>query len=151
MVEDYVDIDKENAIQVKPNMKQIVSIYNCQNAHINIKTKPIQVLVEKCKECIITFEDNIIGNLNLINLDKTTIDIKKEGPLIDISRCTNSHIWMTEDNAKKVQIYSAKSDSMNIHYFPAGSDEPIELALPEQIVVTLPGLKVTNTVKTADD
>merc|ERR1719273_3005411 len=148
MVEKYENVDAENAIVISPNLKQTVSIWGCKNAHLKIDTKPIQVLVEGCKNCTVTFEDNIIGNLNLIKLSKCTIDIKKGAPLIDISGCTNSHIWMTEANAKAVKIYSAKSDSMNIHYFPTGSDDPVEIALPEQLQTILPNLKPTHSVVT---
>jgi len=111
--------------------RQTVYIYKCENSVINIKGKVNSIAVDGCKKVGVVFTD-AIAQVELVNSNSVELQVLGKVPSVAIDKCTGIQVYLSKD-ALAVEIISSKSDSMNVLIpDPAGSPDPVEMAIPEQ-------------------
>jgi len=136
---------------VKSEIKETIYFGNNHGGVFTVSTKAKGITINKCSGITIIFSENIVGNLEIANSSKLTIQIAADAPIIQIDATERTSILINLVCAKKIQIFSAKSSS-NVVQIPKGEDgDYIEFPLPEQIRTEFPlGAGITSSVAAKD-
>lgn len=127
----------EEQVEINCKLNEVIQILDSKNTTFVVKTKCTSILVDNCTKCEVVLEDNVVGNVELNKFNRSTFRTAADAPLFQVSRSSGSHLWMTPANADKVAIHISGSDAMNLHYIEEGTENEIEVPLPEQVLTYL--------------
>jgi len=128
-------------------LKQTIYIYKCEKSVIRIKGKVNSVSLDGCKRVSVVFE-HALALCEMVNCSSIEIQCTGRVPAVAIDKCSGVQLFLSKDGLD-VEIVSSKSDQMNILIpDPAGGQDPIEIAVPEQFKTLIKNNKlVTTTVE----
>lgn len=114
------------------NMKQQVYIYGCENATIVLEGKCKTIAIDKCAKTQVVF-DSAVSACELVNCRSMKVQCKGQVPSVAIDKTDGCVVYLSEE-AKGAQIVTSKSSEMNVSFPKAGTDEWMEVPIPEQFV-----------------
>jgi len=135
-------------IEIKETeLKQTVYIYKCEKTVVKITGKVNSITLDGCKRVAVVFS-SALALCEMVNSNSLEIQCTGRVPAIAIDKCSGVQLFLSKDGLD-VEIVSSKSDSMNILIpDPAGGQDPIEIAVPEQYKTLIKNNKlITTTVE----
>lgn len=116
--------------------RQLVYIYNCKGATIILKGKAKNIVLDSAKSTKLIF-DSAVSSIEIVNCQRVQIQCLDKVPLISIDK-TDGCVSYISLNNKDVQFVTSKSSEMNVQFPKAeGSDECVEVPIPEQFAHTI--------------
>jgi len=140
--------ENNNSIDInETELKQTIYIYKCEKCVVRIKGKVNSVSLDGCKRVSVVFE-HALALCEMVNCTAVEVQCTGRVPSVAIDKCSGVQFYLSKDGLD-VEIVSSKSDSMNILIpDPAGGQDPIEIAVPEQFKTLIKNNKlVTTTVE----
>jgi adenylyl cyclase-associated protein len=128
-------------------VKQVIYIYKCEKAVVNIKGKVNAITVDGCKRTAVVFE-SAVASCEVVNGISIEIQCQGKVPSIAVDKSSGVQLFLSKDGLE-VEIVTSKSDSLNVLIpDPAGGVDPVEIAVPEQFKTLVKnGKLVTTTVE----
>jgi len=114
------------------NINQSVYIYNCNNAIINITGKAKGVTVDTCKKTKVLL-DSTVSSLEFVNCQRMQSQVRDTVPSVAIDKTDGILVYLSE-NSLAATFTTSKSSEMNISIPQPGSDDQVEIPIPEQFV-----------------
>jgi len=112
-------------------VKQVIYIYKCEKAVVNIKGKINAITVDGCKRTAVVFE-SAVASCEVVNGLSIEIQCQGKVPSIAVDKSSGVQLFLSKDGLD-VEIVTSKSDSLNVLIpDPAGGVDPVEIAVPEQ-------------------
>jgi len=140
--------ENNNNIEIKQTeLKQTVYIYKCEKSVVKISGKVNSITLDSCKRVAVVFED-ALALCEMVNCLSVEIQCTGRVPAVTIDKCSGVQLFLSSKGLD-VEIVSSKSDQMNVLIpDPAGGQDPIEIAIPEQFKTSVnKGKLVTTTVE----
>lgn len=119
-------------------MKQSVSVFNCQKGSLAIEGKLNSVVLHDCKK-FQTQVDSVIGGIELINSQGIHLFLMGKVATITVDKCEDVQIHLSEatlkelNGGKDLKLVTCKSGSINVVVIQENGDEK-ELSVPYQFV-----------------
>jgi len=140
--------ENNSGIEIKETeLKQTIYIYKCEKSVIRIKGKVNSITVDSCKRVSVVFED-ALALCEMVNSNSIEVQCTGRVPSVTIDKCSGVQLFLSATGLD-VEVVSSKSDAMNILIpDPAGGQDPIEIAVPEQFKTLVKnGKLITSTVE----
>jgi adenylyl cyclase-associated protein len=137
--------ENNNNIEInETELKQTIYIYKCEKSVVRIKGKVNSVSLDGCKRVSVVFE-HALALCELVNCTAVEIQCTGRVPSVAIDKCSGVQFFLSKDGLD-VEIVSSKSDAMNILIpDPAGGQDPVEIAVPEQFKTVVKNHKLITT------
>jgi len=135
-------------IEIKETeLKQTVYIYKCEKSVVKISGKVNSITLDGCKRVGIVFS-HALALCEMVNCTAIEVQCTGRVPSITIDKCSGVQLFLSKEGLD-VEVVSSKSDAMNILIpDPAGGQDPVEIAVPEQYKTLIKNNKlVTTTVE----
>jgi len=141
---------QENNQNVEINeteLKQTIYIYKCEKTVVKINGKVNSITLDGCKRVAVVFS-HALALCEMVNCTAVEIQCTGRVPAIAIDKCSGVQLYLSKDGLD-VEVVSSKSDAMNILIpDPAGGQDPVEIAIPEQYKTVVKNNKlITTTVE----
>ncbi|CAI9553381.1 unnamed protein product [Staurois parvus] len=127
-----------NLVISDTELKQVVYIYKCKKATLQIKGKINSIIIDNCTKLGLVFDD-VVGIVEVINSKDVQIQVIGKVPTISINKTDGCHVYLSESSID-CEIVSAKSSEMNI-LIPNHGDYR-EFPVPEQFKTSWDGSKL---------
>lgn len=123
------------------DVKHSVVIYGCFDATINITGKCKGITMDSCEKVQVLC-DTSISAVELVNCKRMKIQIRETAPTVNIDKTDGCLVYLSEAGLGTT-FTTAKSSEMNVAFPQPGTDDLMEVPIPEQFVhnVILDGAK----------
>ncbi|CAM9717284.1 unnamed protein product [Pylaiella littoralis] len=115
--------------------KHQVYIYGCVDATIDIKGKCKMVAIDGCKKSKVLLDD-AISSVELVNCQRVQVQVRGSVPSVAVDKTDGFLCYLGKDGMETTFVTS-KSSEMNVAFPKPGTDEQIEMPIPEQFVHTV--------------
>jgi len=140
--------ENNSAIEIsETELKQTIYIYKCEKSVVRIKGKVNSITIDSCKRVSVVFDD-ALALCEMVNSLSVEVQCNGRVPAVTIDKCSGVQLFLSK-NGLDVEVVSSKSDAMNILIpDPAGGQDPVEIAVPEQFKTVIKNNKLhTSTVE----
>jgi adenylyl cyclase-associated protein len=118
--------------------RHTVYIYKCEGSVIQIKGKVNAITIDSCKKTGVAF-DQAIATCEVVNSNSIDVQCTLSVPSYAIDKCSGVQLYLSE-HGLGAEIVSSKIDAFNVVLPPLNpTDDPLELAVPEQYKTTVKG------------
>jgi adenylyl cyclase-associated protein len=121
--------------------KQMVYIYGCVGATINVKGKCKTITVDSCKKTNVHFDD-VMASCEVVNSQRCHLRIANSCPALALDKVDGCTVFCSEAAKSNIEISCAKISEINMQWMDK-DDELVEKPIPEQYVHRIKDEKIT--------
>jgi adenylyl cyclase-associated protein len=126
------DVQYQSGIcEVKPNStKEMVYIYGCVGAGIDIQADCRNVVIENCQKTRV-FLNSALASVEVVNCKRQYVNVRNKVPTMSIDNSDNVQVFLSaEAMAADIELTTSKSSEMNVQW--EKGEDIIEKPIPEQ-------------------
>lgn len=126
------DVQYQSGIcEVKPNStKEMVYVYGCVGAGIDIQADCRNVIIEACSKTRV-FLNSAVTSVEVVNCKRQYINVRNSVPTLAIDNSDNVQVFLSAEAMKAdIEITTSKSSEMNVQW--EKGEDIIEKPIPEQ-------------------
>lgn len=139
------NFENDPEVIVEAEINHGVFIHRCVKSTIQIKGKFNTVTINECKSTGLLVE-SLVSGVDIIKSNSFGLQVTGKLPTISIDQCDNGQIYLSEESLD-VEIYTSKSSSINVNIPDPELDGDFkEQPVPEQLVHSFKGGKLTSSI-----